>query len=241
VAEREVDADESRIRRDALGIGVAVGTYGVSFGALATTSGLALWQAVALSALAFTGGSQFAFLGVVAAGGSPFAGLATALLLGARNLLYALRVGPLLALPSRWRRAAHAHWVIDETTAMTLAHARPPDSRWARLAFVWTGAAVFVGWNLATLLGALGAQALGDPRTLGLDAAVGAAFLALLWPQLRQSYRPMVAAGAVVVALVLVPFTPAGVPVLAAGLVAVVVGARHPEAADEPLDTSEPA
>ena len=233
---------EREIRRDALGIGLAVGTYGVSFGAVAQTSGLSLWQTVALSALAFTGGSQFAFVGVVGAGGSPFAGVAAALLLGARNLLYALRLGPLLAVRSPGRKAAWAHLVIDETTAMALAHDTPgPDRGPARLAFLATGFAVFAGWNIATLVGALGAQALGDPKAFGLDAAVGAAFLALLWPQLQAALRPLTAALSVVVALLLVPVAPAGVPVLAAGLVAVVIGWSAPRAGDAPLDTSEPA
>jgi predicted branched-subunit amino acid permease len=197
-----------RIVRDALGIGVATGAYGLSFGALAVAAGLSLAQTCALSLLMFTGASQFAFVGLVA--GGPAAAVATALLLGARNALYGLRLSDILP-----RRAAHL--VIDESAAMAL---RGADAAAARLGFYATGAAVFVCWNLATLLGALAGGALGDPRTLGLDAAAPAAFLALLAPRLPEARGTAVlAAGAAVVA---VPLAPAGVPVLIAALLAVV-------------------
>jgi predicted branched-subunit amino acid permease len=197
-----------RIVRDALGIGVATGAYGLSFGALSVAAGLTLGQTCALSLLMFTGASQFAFVGLV--GGGPAAAVATALLLGARNALYGLRLSAILP-----RRAAH--FVIDESAAMAL---RGEDAAAARLGFYATGAAVFVCWNLATLLGALAGAALGDPRTLGLDAAAPAAFLALLAPRLRDARGT--AALAALAAVVAVPLTPAGVPVLIAAAVAVV-------------------
>jgi predicted branched-subunit amino acid permease len=192
-----------RIVRDAAGIGVATGAYGLSFGALSVAAGLSLGQTCALSLLMFTGASQFAFVGLVA--GSPAAAVATALLLGARNALYGLRLSALLP-----RRAAHL--VIDESAAMALRAEDP------RLGFYATGAAVFVCWNLATLLGALAGTALGDPRTLGLDAAAPAAFLALLAPRLRTARGP--AALAAAAALLAVPLTPSGAPVLIAAAVA---------------------
>ena len=94
----------------------------------------------------------------------------------------------------------------------------------ARLGFLATGLSVFVLWNLFTLAGALAGSALGDPRTYGLDAAVGAAFLALLWPRLVDRLHRLVAVAAAAVALGLVPFTAAGVPVLAAAGVALLAG-----------------
>ena len=211
--------------RNAVGVGVAVGAYGLSFGALATTSGLSIAQACALSVLTFTGGSQFALVGVIGAGGSPAAGIVSALLLGVRNSLYGLRLAPTLRVTGG-RRLVAAHLVIDESTAMAVAQ---DEDRAARLGFWATGLAVFVCWNLATLIGAVGAAALGDPQALGLDAAVGAAFLALLWPRLtgRGPWITALVAGAV--ALALTPHFPAGVPVLVAGLVAVTVGLRIPE------------
>ena len=215
----------SAVVRNALGVGVAVGAYGLSFGALATTSGLSIAQACALSILTFTGGSQFALVGVIGAGGSPAAGVASALLIGVRNAMYGLRLAPLLRVTGA-RRLLAAQLVLDESTAMAVAQ---DEDRAARLGFWSTGLAVFVCWNLATLVGAVGATALGDPEALGLDAAVGAAFLALLWPRLtgRGPWITALVAGAV--ALALTPHFPAGVPVLVAGLVAVTVGMRIPE------------
>ena len=175
---------------------------------------------VVLSLLVFTCSSQFALIGVVGAGGAPVSGAVTALLLGSRNTLYGLRLAPLLAWTG-WRRAAAAHLVIDESTAMSVNRESTPA---ARLGFLSTGLAVFTLWNLATLLGALGGQSLGDPRTYGLDAAVGAAFLALLWPRLSDRRNQLVAVLGAAVALSLVPVTAAGVPVLAAGGVAILVG-----------------
>jgi predicted branched-subunit amino acid permease len=216
-----LDARErSAIVRDAVAVGVATGAYGISFGAIAVAAGFSLLQTCVLSLLVFTGASQFALVGVVASGGAPLSGALTALLLGSRNTLYGLRLAPLLAWRG-WRRASAAHLVIDESTAMSISR---PTRAAARLGFVSTGVAVFVLWNLATLGGALAGEALGDPRTYGLDAAVGGAFLALLWPRLRDRRNQLTAALATALALALVPGTPAGVPVLAAGLVALVVG-----------------
>jgi predicted branched-subunit amino acid permease len=221
-------ATRRRVVRDALSIGVAVGTYGVSYGALGVTNGLSVLQTCALSVLAFTGGSQFAFAGIVGAGGSPWSGTATALLLGFRNLLYGLRIGPLLDARRPLRRLLTAQVVIDETTAMAISHEDPAEERSSRLAFWMTGLSVYVLWNLATVVGALGATALGDPKSLGLDAAVGAAFLALLWPRVQNRLLATVALAAAGVALLLTPLVTPGVPVLVAGLVAVAVGVRAP-------------
>jgi predicted branched-subunit amino acid permease len=203
--------------RNAAGVGVAVGTYGVSFGALATTSGLSVAQTCALSVLAFTGGSQFALVGVLGAGGSAVSGTLTALLLGSRNALYGLRMAPILQARGV-RRYFAAQLVIDETTAMAIGQ---DDEQSSRLAFWSTGLAVFSLWNLATLLGAVGATALGDPKKLGLDAAVGAAFLGLLWPRLKGRVAWVTALVAAATALALSPLLAPGVPVLVAGVVAV--------------------
>ncbi|MGL5808596.1 MAG: AzlC family ABC transporter permease [Nocardioides sp.] len=220
-----LDRSERRsILRDSLGVGVATGAYGVSFGAISVAAGLSVWQTCALSLLVFTGASQFAFVGVVAGGGAPIAGAFTALLLGSRNALYGLKLAPLLNWPA-WRRLAAAHLVIDESTAMAAMRPRGRGNRAAaRLGFLGTGLAVFVLWNAATALGAIAGERLGDPRVYGLDAAVGAAFLALLWPRLAESRGRLVAAVSAASALSLVPIAPTGVPVLAAGGIALLVG-----------------
>jgi predicted branched-subunit amino acid permease len=212
--------------RDALGIGIASGAYAISFGAISTAAGLSLFQTCALSVLMFTGASQFAMVGVIGAGGSVWAGAATAALLGSRNTLYGLRLASLLAA-RRWRRPAAAHFVIDETTAMAIARDDPALSRFA---FWSTGVALFVLWNLGTLAGALATHIVSNPKLLGLDAAPPAAFLALLAPRLRAREPMAIALGAAVVAIAVLPFVPAGVPLLVVALVVAVFGwFRGPE------------
>jgi len=238
---REVDPDWAVTRpavlRDALGVGIATGAYGLSFGAISTASGLSVLQTCFLSLVLFSGGSQFALAGVVGGGGAPMTGAATALLLGVRNGFYGLRLSGLLRLRS-WQRPLAAQIVIDESTAMSVVRTSRPA---ARLAFWSTGISVFVLWNLATVIGAFAADALRDPRVLGLDAAAPAAFLALMSPRLRSREPRIVAAVAAVVALASVPLVPTGVPVLLAAAVAVVFGfgstRREPD--DEPLAPEE--
>ncbi|GAB2469558.1 AzlC family ABC transporter permease [Jatrophihabitans fulvus] len=197
--------------RDALGVGVAVGAYGFAFGAASVASGLDVLQTCLLSLLAFTGGTQFAVVGVVAGGGSFGAALAGGLLLGSRNTLYAMRLAPLLRVRG-WRRLLAAHGTIDESTAMAVARDDPRDSR---TAFWWTFGGVFTFWNLTTLAGALVGSVV-DPRDYGLDAVVPAAFLALLAPRLRAGrLEKRIAVTGAVIAAALIPVTPPGVPVLA--------------------------
>lgn len=176
----ERPAQRRAIRRDALGIAVAAGVYGVSFGVLSVVSGLTPLQTCVLSLAMFTGASQFAFIGVIGSGGLPYSGVAAALLLGARNGLYGIRLAPAVGVRGL-RRLVAAQLVIDETTAMAIRHERDSD---ARTAFWSTGVALYVFWNLGTAIGALAGPVIGDPKTYGLDAAVPAAFVALLWPQL---------------------------------------------------------
>lgn len=170
----------------------------------------------------FTGASQFALVGVLGAGGGTLAAVLTALLLGARNSLYALSLRPYLdtAGGTWWKALGRAQITIDESTAMAIRY--PPGSRQARHAFWTTGVAIFVLWNIGTLIGALGAAALDDPRVLGLDAAVPAGFIALLWPRLRDRSTIALALVSAAVAIALVPVLAPGLPVLSAALVAVV-------------------
>ncbi|MEU6312587.1 AzlC family ABC transporter permease [Streptomyces sp. NPDC047014] len=202
--------------RDALGVGVAVGLSGFAFGVTAAGAGISTLQACVLSLLVFTGASQFALVGALAAGGNPFTAAAGAFFLGTRNAFYGLRLSQLLGLPRAVRPLA-AHWVIDETTAVALAQ---PDRKSARLGFTATGLTLYALWNLTTLLGALGAEAIGDTRAWGLDAAGPAVFLALLAPMLRTGTERAVAALALVLGLGFLPVLPAGVPVLIAALAA---------------------
>ena len=168
----------------------------------------------------FTGASQFALVGIVGAGGSVWAGAVTAALLGSRNALYGLRLSSVLDMRG-WRRPAAAHFVIDETTAMAIARDDPAQSRFA---FWATGIALFVLWNTGTLIGALATHAISDPKVLGLDAAPPAAFLALLAPRLRAREPLAIAIGAAVIAIAVLPFVPAGVPLLVVAVLVALLG-----------------
>jgi branched chain amino acid efflux pump len=205
-------AERTSTVRDSLGVGLAVGAYGVAFGAASVNAGLSVLQTCLLSLLAFTGGTQFAVVGVVAGGGGLSAALSSGLLLASRNTLYAMRLAPLLQVRGV-RRLVAALGTIDETTAMAIGQRSPALSR---VAFWWTFAGVFTFWNLSTLLGAAGTSALGDPNRFGLDAVVPAAFLALLAPRLRSgAIERRVALGGALIAVALIPVSPPGVPVLA--------------------------
>jgi predicted branched-subunit amino acid permease len=208
------------VTRQAWSVGIATGAYGISFGAVSVTAGLNVWQTVALSTLMFTGGSQFALVGVVAAGGSGVAAVATSTLLGIRNGLYSLQVARILQVRGL-RRLASAHLTIDESTAVAIGQTERPAMR---RGFWLTGLLVFAGWNLTTLAGALLGNAIGDPKVYGFDAAAAAAFCALLWPRLKTVNAGATAALAALLTVVLVPVVPAGVPVLVAASAAVVVG-----------------
>jgi len=208
----------------AVGIGIAVGVYGISFGVLAVAAGLSPAQACVMSMLVFTGASQFAFVGVLAVGGGALAAMGPAVMLAVRNAAYGVSLAPIL--PRRLRdRALLAQLVIDESTAMARAQEDPAA---ARRAFLATGVSVWLCWNLGTLAGALLGGGLGDPRTLGLDAMFPAAFLALLAPQLRRPGAPVAAVAGAMIAVTALPFAPAGVPVVAAlaGVVPGVLVAR---------------
>lgn len=211
--------------RNCIGVGVAVGAYGFAFGAASVAAGLTTVQTCLLSLLAFTGGTQFAVVGVVAGGGSLAAALGSGLLLGSRNALYAMRLAPLLGVQGAARLLA-AHGTIDESTAMAVGQS---EENLARTAFWWTFGSVFAVWNLATLLGAAGAGAIGDPSTFGLDAVIPAAFLALLAPRLRDGrIERRVALGGAGIAVALIPIAPPGVPVLAATAALLLAGRLAP-------------
>ena len=202
--------------RNALSLAVPMVVFGISFGVLSVSAGFGLAQTCAMSLLAFTGASQFLYVSVLGAGGTVLSALAPALLLAARNGVYATSLGSVLA-PHPWRRAAEAQLVIDESTAM--AHAQGGAGA-KRRAFLLTGLTVLAAWNLGTLVGAAVGSDLGDPRRLGLDAIFPAVFIALLAPQLRRGGAVGAALAGAAVALVLLPVAPVGVPVLAATLAA---------------------
>ncbi len=223
----DLTEDTKPVALQGLWIGIATGLYAISFGALAAAAGLNLWQAMVLSALLFSGGSQFALVGVIASGGTGAAAVTTSTLLGLRNGFYGLQVSRLLAAKG-WRKVLAAHLTIDESTAVAVAQ---PDRERTRVGFWSTALSVFVFWNLMTVVGVLLGNALGDPRTWGLDAAASGAFMALLWPRLTTVRTRVTAVAAAAIALLAAPHAPAGTPILIAALAAVVAGAL-PDAAE---------
>ncbi len=210
--------------RDALSVSITVGFYGVAFGAAGVAAGFSTLQTCLFSLLTFTGASQFAAVGVVAAGGVPLSAVAAAGVLGTRNTLYAIQMAPRLEVRG-WKRVAAAQITIDESTGVALSQSsKGPDA--VRAGFWITGTGVFIFWNLFTVVGALGAKALGNPASWGLDAAVPAAFLGLLWPRLETNRLRVIAGSAMAFALLVTPVLPAGVPIIASALVAIGFGWR---------------
>ena len=215
---------ESTTLRDSLSVSITVGAYGTAFGAAAVANGFSLLQTCLLSLLTFSGASQFAVIGVLGAGGGALSGIATASLLGIRNGVYGVIMAPRLKVKG-FKRIVAAQITIDESTAVALGQEVRGESA-MRQGFWLTGFGVFIFWNLFTVAGALGAQAMGDIRAWGLDSAVPAAFLGLVWPRLKTNRDRFLAVGCVVFALAMTPILPAGLPIIATAFIAVAVGLR---------------
>lgn len=225
MSNEEAPAPPRETFRDALSVALTVGAYGVAFGAAGVSAGFSVLQTCLFSLFAFTGASQFAAVGVVASGGTALSAIAVATMLSTRNTLYGIQMAPRLRVKGL-RRVAAAHITIDESTGVALTQT-PRGARAVRRGFWLTGAGCFLFWNIFTLLGAIGAKALGNPATWGLDAAVPAAFLGLLWPRLTDNYLRAVAVSSMVFALLVTPWLPAGLPIIASVLVAFVFGWRE--------------
>ena len=203
-------------------VSFTVGLYGIAFGAAGIAAGFSLLQTCALSLLTFSGASQFAVVGVLGAGGSPISGITTASLLGIRNALYGMRMAPIMKFRGL-KRVVGAQVTIDESTGVALGQSELGEDA-MRQGFWLTGIGVYIFWNLFTVVGALGAQAMGDPAAWGLDAAVPAAFLGLVWPRLTNKKERILAVVAMVLSLTLTPFVAAGIPIISTALLAVAFG-----------------
>jgi predicted branched-subunit amino acid permease len=218
----------SRVNRTtaaaSLSVSFTVGLYGIAFGAAGIAAGFSLLQTCLLSLLTFSGASQFAVVGVLGAGGSALSGITTASLLGIRNALYGLRMSPLLHLTGV-KKIVGAQVTIDESTGVALGQSELGEGA-MRQGFWLTGIGVYLFWNLFTVVGALGAQAMGDPAAWGLDAAVPAAFLGLVWPRLTNSFEKTLAVTAMALSIALTPFVAAGIPIISTALLAVLFGWR---------------
>ena len=215
---------ESTTLRDSLSVSITVGAYGTAFGAAAVANGFSVLQTCLLSLLTFSGASQFAVIGVLGAGGGAISGIATASLLGIRNGVYGVIMAPRLKVKG-FKRIVAAQITIDESTAVALGQ-EVRGEKAMRQGFWLTGFGVFLFWNLFTVAGALGAQAMGDIRAWGLDSAVPAAFLGLVWPRLKTNRDRALAVGCMIFALAMTPILPAGLPIIATAFIAVAVGLR---------------
>ena len=208
------------VERTSLSVAFTVGLYGAAFGAAGITAEFSILQTCLLSLLLFSGASQFAVVGIMGAGGSAVSAIATATLLGFRNALYGLQLAPILKVTGL-KRIIASQITIDESTAVSTLQSNDSDRK---RAFYLTGFGVYIFWNLFTFLGALGASAIGDPSVWGLDAAVPAAFCGLVWPRLKDKRLLLISACAIILALLLTPITPAGIPIITTVLLAVIFG-----------------
>ena len=208
------------VERTSLSVAFTVGLYGAAFGAAGITAEFSILQTCLLSLLLFSGASQFAVVGIMGAGGSAVSAIATATLLGFRNALYGLQLAPILKVTGL-KRIIASQITIDESTAVSTLQSNDSDRK---RAFYLTGFGVYIFWNLFTFLGALGASAIGDPSVWGLDAAVPAAFCGLVWPRLKDKRLFLISACAIILALLLTPITPAGIPIITTVLLAIIFG-----------------
>ena len=208
--------------RRAATIAPAVVVFAATFGLVAQDAGLGPVASIVMSATTFAGSAQFAAASVLSAAGSVTAAATAAILLNARYVPIGISVaGVIRGRPLR--RLLEAQLVVDESWAF----ARRPDGRFDRGLLIGAGLVLYVCWVGGTAAGAYGGEALGDPDSLGLDAAFAALFLALLIPQLRSPRAIVVAVAGGLIAFILIPFTSPGVPIIAAGA-ASLIGWRRP-------------
>lgn len=213
------------LARDIALVCLADGIVGVSFGAITVAVGLPIWLPMLLSVVVFAGASQFLFVAIIAAGGSPIAAFAAGLLVNARHLPFGLAIGEVIRGP-RWRKIVGSQLIIDESTAFALAE-KEPERR--RAAFWGCGASLFVCWNIGVVAGAFGGTAIKNTDAFGMDAAFPAVLLALVMPSLKDRATRFAAIIGAVIAVAVTPLLPAGLPVLLAlaALPLVLIGSRR--------------
>ncbi len=212
----------------------AVLAFGASFGVLAQAVGFGGTASIVMSLTTFAGSAQFALVSVLGAGGTVAAAVLAAVLLNARYGPMALSAASMFQ-GGRLRRLLEAQLLVDESWALA-----QRDGGFDRRVMIGAGLGLYVAWSTGTAVGVLGGDSLGDPATLGLDAAFPALFLALLAPLLGDRYALAAAAVGAGIALILTPVTPAGIPVIAA-TAACLVGLRRPAAASPPSPARSPA
>jgi 4-azaleucine resistance transporter AzlC len=209
--------------RAALAVAATVWFFGASFGLVARAAGMGVLAPLVMSATTFAGSAQFAVTSILGAGGGAAAAIAAAVLLNARYAPISISVAPLFRgrLP---RRLLESQLIVDESWAL----ASRGGGRFDRRILLGAGLLLYVSWVSGTAVGVLAGDALGDPKDLGLDGAFPALFLALLAPQLRAPRAAAAAALGAVIALALIPVTPAGTPIVAASAACLLGLRRRP-------------
>jgi 4-azaleucine resistance transporter AzlC len=209
--------------RAALAVAATVWFFGASFGLVARAAGMGVLAPLVMSATTFAGSAQFAVTSILGAGGGAAAAIAAAVLLNARYAPISISVAPLFhgRLP---RRLLESQLIVDESWAL----ASRGGGRFDRRILLGAGLLLYVSWVSGTAVGVLAGDALGDPKDIGLDGAFPALFLALLAPQLRAPRAAMAAAVGAVIALALIPVTPAGTPIIAASAACLLGLRRRP-------------
>ena len=207
------DAQRRSIRAQAISIGLAISPFGLAFGALCAESGIGVWEALGFSSLVFGGSSQFAAVSVLADDGTVIAAITAGLLLNLRSLAFGVSMAPSLKGSLLWR-AGVSQLMIDESTAIGSSQSTHELRRYG---YLWGGLSVFVLWNATTLIGvSILSEAESLITDLGIDATIPAAFLGLIWNKLENARHRVVALIGAITALILIPITPAGIPVIAA-------------------------
>jgi branched chain amino acid efflux pump len=209
--------------RAALAVAATVWFFGASFGLVARAAGMGVLAPLVMSATTFAGSAQFAVTSILGAGGGAAAAIAAAVLLNARYAPISISVAPLFRgrLP---RRLLESQLIVDESWAL----ASRGGGRFDRRILLGAGLLLYVSWVSGTAVGVIAGDALGDPKDLGLDGAFPALFLALLAPQLRAPRAAVAAAVGAVIALALIPVTPAGTPIIAASAACLLGLRRRP-------------
>jgi 4-azaleucine resistance transporter AzlC len=200
--------------RRAWPLAVAVGGFGLTYGVLAREAGFSSAAVVVFSLITFAGSAQFAAVSIVHDGGTAAAAIAAALLLNARYLPIGLSIAPWLPGGAA-ARAAQGQVAVDESWAVS----HLGEGRYDPRLLVGAGVAIYAAWVVCSVAGVAAGSVLGDPATLGLDAAFPALFLALLAGQVRERRLLLAALGGAAIALAMVPLTPPGVPIVAAAVV----------------------
>jgi 4-azaleucine resistance transporter AzlC len=227
--------DARRFISAALVMGVAFVIFGMSFGVLAITAGASVAQATVMSLLVFTGASQMSVVSVIASGGSAASAFGGAVLLAGRNAVYGLALSPVLRKSSLPVRLLGAQWVIDETTALVTAE----DEEELRRTAFWVSAPIlYLSWSGGSFLGALIGSNI-DPADFGLDAAFPVMFIAMLAPHLRTRAGKRAAVFGAVVAVLLAPFMPIGLPILVSA-VGMLFGISPKETTDNVVSDGAP-